>query len=205
MHRHRPDLPSNDRRWKLVNATMRRNGYADDALIEALHSVQDGSAEQQACNELLEEVQRLIETGMDVNTIAPGSVRPRTTRRSVSWTASGSTTSSGGRRSAPPGQSASASASSGVAEAEPPRMTNLMSDLRVEVADGGDDLVVAVRRAATHGLLAGLVGEVGTSDGGEVDSLCRYAVDDLSLVDGQDDPVQSMRAGSLAVTIDGHA
>lgn len=37
----KPVLPSKDKRWKLVNATMRRNGYADDALIEALHSVQD--------------------------------------------------------------------------------------------------------------------------------------------------------------------
>jgi bidirectional [NiFe] hydrogenase diaphorase subunit len=37
----RPPLPSNDKRWKLVNATMRRNGYAGDALIETLHSVQD--------------------------------------------------------------------------------------------------------------------------------------------------------------------
>jgi bidirectional [NiFe] hydrogenase diaphorase subunit len=37
----RPALPSSDKRWKLVNATMRRNGYADHALIEALHSVQD--------------------------------------------------------------------------------------------------------------------------------------------------------------------
>jgi bidirectional [NiFe] hydrogenase diaphorase subunit len=37
----KPVLPSEDKRWKLVNATMRRNGYADDALIEALHSVQD--------------------------------------------------------------------------------------------------------------------------------------------------------------------
>jgi bidirectional [NiFe] hydrogenase diaphorase subunit len=34
-------LPSNDKRWKLVNATMRRNGYAGHALIEALHAVQD--------------------------------------------------------------------------------------------------------------------------------------------------------------------
>ncbi|MCF7983246.1 MAG: bidirectional hydrogenase complex protein HoxE [Thiohalocapsa sp.] len=41
MQRQRPDLPSNDKRWKLVNATMRRNGYAEHALIEALHSVQD--------------------------------------------------------------------------------------------------------------------------------------------------------------------
>jgi bidirectional [NiFe] hydrogenase diaphorase subunit len=37
----RPQLPSDDKRWKLVNATMRRNGYAGDALIETLHSVQD--------------------------------------------------------------------------------------------------------------------------------------------------------------------
>jgi bidirectional [NiFe] hydrogenase diaphorase subunit len=41
MQRKRPDLPSSDKRWKLVNATMRRNGYAEHALIEALHSVQD--------------------------------------------------------------------------------------------------------------------------------------------------------------------
>ena len=41
LQRPKPVLPGNDKRWKLVNATMRRNGYADDALIEALHSVQD--------------------------------------------------------------------------------------------------------------------------------------------------------------------
>ena len=41
MQRVRPDLPSNDKRWKLINATMRRNGYAEHALIEALHGVQD--------------------------------------------------------------------------------------------------------------------------------------------------------------------
>jgi bidirectional [NiFe] hydrogenase diaphorase subunit len=41
MQRARPDLPSDDKRWKLVNATMRRNGYAEHALIESLHSVQD--------------------------------------------------------------------------------------------------------------------------------------------------------------------
>lgn len=41
LQRPNPVLPSKDKRWKLVNATMRRNGYADDALIEALHSVQD--------------------------------------------------------------------------------------------------------------------------------------------------------------------
>jgi bidirectional [NiFe] hydrogenase diaphorase subunit len=41
MQRTRPDLPSSDKRWKLVNATMRRNGYAGHALIEALHAVQD--------------------------------------------------------------------------------------------------------------------------------------------------------------------
>jgi bidirectional [NiFe] hydrogenase diaphorase subunit len=37
----RPSLPSDDKRWKLVNATMRRNGYAGHGLIETLHSVQD--------------------------------------------------------------------------------------------------------------------------------------------------------------------
>jgi bidirectional [NiFe] hydrogenase diaphorase subunit len=37
----RPTLPSDDKRWKLVNGTMRRNGYAGHALIESLHTVQD--------------------------------------------------------------------------------------------------------------------------------------------------------------------
>ncbi len=37
----RPALPSDDKRWKLVNAAMRRNGYAGHALIETLHSVQE--------------------------------------------------------------------------------------------------------------------------------------------------------------------
>lgn len=37
----RPPLPGSDKRWKLVNATMRRNGYAGHALIETLHSIQD--------------------------------------------------------------------------------------------------------------------------------------------------------------------
>lgn len=32
--------PSDDKRWKLVNGTMRRNGFARHALIETLHSVQ---------------------------------------------------------------------------------------------------------------------------------------------------------------------
>jgi len=41
MQRARPELPSSDKRWKLINATMRRNGYAEHALIEALHGVQD--------------------------------------------------------------------------------------------------------------------------------------------------------------------
>lgn len=36
----RPPMPSEDKRWKLVNSTMRRNGYAGHALIETLHSVQ---------------------------------------------------------------------------------------------------------------------------------------------------------------------
>jgi bidirectional [NiFe] hydrogenase diaphorase subunit len=37
----KPAPPSDDKRWKLINATMRRNGYAGHALIESLHSVQD--------------------------------------------------------------------------------------------------------------------------------------------------------------------
>ena len=41
LQRPKPALPGSDKRWKLVNATMRRNGYAGHALIEALHSVQD--------------------------------------------------------------------------------------------------------------------------------------------------------------------
>ena len=32
--------PSDDKRWKLVGATMRRNGYRRDGLIETLHTVQ---------------------------------------------------------------------------------------------------------------------------------------------------------------------
>jgi len=35
-----PQLPSDDKRWKIVNGTMRRNGYARNALIETLHTVQ---------------------------------------------------------------------------------------------------------------------------------------------------------------------
>jgi bidirectional [NiFe] hydrogenase diaphorase subunit len=36
----RPQPPSDDKRWKMVKVTMRRNGYASHALIEALHRVQ---------------------------------------------------------------------------------------------------------------------------------------------------------------------
>ena len=52
MQRQRPDLPSKDKRWKLVNATMRRNGYAEHALIEALHSIQEafGFLDEEAMN-----------------------------------------------------------------------------------------------------------------------------------------------------------
>lgn len=34
-------LPSEDKRWRIVAATMRRHGYAPNALIESLHSVQE--------------------------------------------------------------------------------------------------------------------------------------------------------------------
>jgi bidirectional [NiFe] hydrogenase diaphorase subunit len=33
--------PSNDKRWKIVDVAMRRNGYEGHALIETLHVVQD--------------------------------------------------------------------------------------------------------------------------------------------------------------------
>lgn len=36
-----PAAPSADKRWRLVEATMRRHGYADNALIETLHTVQE--------------------------------------------------------------------------------------------------------------------------------------------------------------------
>ena len=35
-----PPLPSDDKRWKIVNGTMRRHGFARSALIETLHTVQ---------------------------------------------------------------------------------------------------------------------------------------------------------------------
>jgi bidirectional [NiFe] hydrogenase diaphorase subunit len=35
------EAPSDDKRWRLVNATMRRNGSGPDALIETLHTVQE--------------------------------------------------------------------------------------------------------------------------------------------------------------------
>ena len=33
--------PSDDKRWRVVDVTMRRHGYAPSALIEALHAVQE--------------------------------------------------------------------------------------------------------------------------------------------------------------------
>ncbi len=36
----KPPLPSDDKRWKIVNGTMRRHGFARNALIETLHTVQ---------------------------------------------------------------------------------------------------------------------------------------------------------------------
>lgn len=35
-----PPLPSDDKRWKIVHGTMRKNGFARHALIETLHTVQ---------------------------------------------------------------------------------------------------------------------------------------------------------------------
>ncbi|TVQ88614.1 MAG: NAD(P)H-dependent oxidoreductase subunit E [Chromatiaceae bacterium] len=50
MQRPHPELPSSDKRWKIINTTMRRAGYAEHALIEALHGVQDafGFLDEQA-------------------------------------------------------------------------------------------------------------------------------------------------------------
>ena len=36
-----PPRPSDDKRWKIVNGTMRKNGFARHALIETLHTVQE--------------------------------------------------------------------------------------------------------------------------------------------------------------------
>lgn len=33
--------PTDDRRWRMVDATMRRHGYKPDALIETLHTMQE--------------------------------------------------------------------------------------------------------------------------------------------------------------------
>jgi bidirectional [NiFe] hydrogenase diaphorase subunit len=35
------ELPSDDNRWKIIRATMRRNGYQSHALIETMHTVQE--------------------------------------------------------------------------------------------------------------------------------------------------------------------
>lgn len=35
------ELPSDDKRWKIVQGTMRRNGYERHSLIETLHTVQE--------------------------------------------------------------------------------------------------------------------------------------------------------------------
>jgi bidirectional [NiFe] hydrogenase diaphorase subunit len=35
------EVPSDDKRWRLVNATMRKHGSTPDALIETLHTVQE--------------------------------------------------------------------------------------------------------------------------------------------------------------------
>lgn len=40
-HAAAPAPPSDDKRWRIVTATMRRHGFAIDALIETLHSVQE--------------------------------------------------------------------------------------------------------------------------------------------------------------------
>ncbi|NLF68749.1 MAG: bidirectional hydrogenase complex protein HoxE [Candidatus Anammoximicrobium sp.] len=39
--RNKPEAPTADNRWKMVDVTMRRNGYSGHALIETLHTVQE--------------------------------------------------------------------------------------------------------------------------------------------------------------------
>jgi bidirectional [NiFe] hydrogenase diaphorase subunit len=41
MYTVKPSPPSADKRWRIVDATMRRNGNQGHALIETLHSIQD--------------------------------------------------------------------------------------------------------------------------------------------------------------------
>lgn len=41
IQRVKPEPPSSDKRWKIVDVSMRRNGYRAHALIEALHRVQE--------------------------------------------------------------------------------------------------------------------------------------------------------------------
>ena len=37
----KPSIPTADKRWRIVDATMRRHGYTGHALIESLHSAQE--------------------------------------------------------------------------------------------------------------------------------------------------------------------
>ncbi len=55
-----PSPPSADKRWKIVNATMRRHGYKPHALIETLHTVQE------AFGYLDEEALRFVATSLYV-------------------------------------------------------------------------------------------------------------------------------------------
>jgi len=37
----KPTMPSKDKRWLIIDATMRRHGYVGDSLIESLHAAQE--------------------------------------------------------------------------------------------------------------------------------------------------------------------
>lgn len=41
LHNEKIDPPSDDKRWRIVQATMQRNGFERDGLIETLHTVQE--------------------------------------------------------------------------------------------------------------------------------------------------------------------
>lgn len=48
----KPDPPTDDKRWRIVDAAMRRNGYEANGLIETLHAVQQtfGFLEESSMN-----------------------------------------------------------------------------------------------------------------------------------------------------------
>ena len=73
MQRAKPTPPSEDKRWKLVDVTMRRNGYSGHALIETLHSVQDcfGYLDDQAMKYVAQSLNLPLEQGLRRRDVLP--------------------------------------------------------------------------------------------------------------------------------------